>query len=190
MILRSIDVKLYGIIQFFMKFVAMKESKQSKKIESKDIHKKSQSWTGNAIALLASTISATGSLLMKMTDEDKMLIVLMRCVIQFLTLLPLASYKRLDLTGGNLKTLALIMLRGLFSSVSMNTYAESLKYLPLGDAGAISYTYPVFVTIFACFCLNGMNFTLKTVDLLVHYFFEENVGVDFKLSSKKMRWTK
>jgi len=117
-----------------------------------------ESWTGYALAFLSSIISATGGLLVKIDAEDKMLIVLLRCMMQFLLLFPLASYKKIDLTGGNLKTLGLIMLRGFLSSVSMNAYAESLKYLPLGDAGAITYTYPAFVAFFACICLKGKCF--------------------------------
>jgi len=135
---------------------AMKKAKLTKETNETDaVEVKGQSWTGYVFALLASVFAASGSLLIKISVEDNMLIVFMRCLIQFLFLLPLASYKKLDLTGGKLITLGLMVLRGCLATTAINTYVESLKYLPLGDAGAIVYTYPVFVTVFAWICLKG-----------------------------------
>ena len=122
--------------------------------ENNNVEEKGQSWTGYAFTFLASVFAAIASLLIKITAEDKVLIVLLRYT-QFLVLLPITTYKKVDVLGGNVKTFGLLLLRGIMGSVSMNTYAEALKYLPLGDAGAIVYTFPVFVMLFACMCLKG-----------------------------------
>ena len=114
-----------------------------------------RSWTAYVYALLASLFAATGGLLTKIAVEDKMLIVLMRSMMQFLILLPMTTYKKIDVLGSNAKTLILLILRGVLGSIGMNTYAEALKYLPLGDVGAIVYTNPILVTLFACICLRG-----------------------------------
>ena len=143
------------------------EDNKNESSESDDRNERSRSWTGYLFAFLASILAASASLLIKINPEDKMLIVLMRSMLQFLTLLPVTTYKRIDLIGGDLKTLGLMILRGCLATTAINTYVEALKYLPLGDTGAITYTYPVFVNIFAWMCLKGWSFLYINASFLI-----------------------
>ena len=125
-------------------------------------HKPVRSWTGYVFGLLAAMSSSTGSLFFKITDENKMIVVLVRNVLQFLLLVPVMSFKKVNLSGKTWKTNLLIFLRGILSPSAMIAFGFALNYLTLGDANAIAYTYPALAGFFACICLKGIS-TLKMV---------------------------
>ena len=112
---------------------------------------------GDIFALLSAVAGAAASLLIKTFREEKVFVVLLRGLFQFLILFPIASYKKVDLLGPNWKFLILLIARGFAGTISTVTLAMSLRFLPLGDATAILYTYPVIVMFFACICLEGKS---------------------------------
>ena len=119
------------------------------------VEKKPYSWLGYVFALIAAIGSATGSLFFKITDEDKMKVVLIRSILQYLILYPAITWKKGEIVTSNAKTNALLLVRGLLFPTTFGFVGFSLDYLSLGDSMAIFYTYPAMVGLFACICLKG-----------------------------------
>ena len=113
------------------------------------------SWTGDVFALLAAIATAAGTLLIKMSPEDKLLIVMLRSMMQFLVLLPVVTKKKTNILGSNWKITMMLVMRGTLGSISMTLFAVSLNYLPVGDATAIFHVHPALVLLFACVFLKG-----------------------------------
>lgn len=113
------------------------------------------SWIAFVLSVLAAFLSACGNLFLKITEENKMKVVLIRNGMQFLILLPVLTWRKTDLVVMDLKVMLLALLRGIMGPSVLIFVGFSMNYLSLGDAMAIFYTYPVFVGFFACLCLNG-----------------------------------
>lgn len=119
-----------------------------------------KSWAGYTFALLSSIASAAGVLLIKMSPADKMLIVLLRSMIQFILLLPLVTKKKIDILGSSKTITAMLVMRGTLGCITMTIYAVALNFLPAGDATALYHIYPALVMLFACICLKGKGFCI------------------------------
>ena len=116
---------------------------------------KTRSWTGIIFGFLSALSSSFGSVFLKMSDEHKIKVVLLRVLLQFLVLMPVVSYKKLGVITSKSKTNLLLILRGALSPCISSCFALSLSYLPLGDSTAIFYTNPALTVFFACLCLKG-----------------------------------
>lgn len=136
--------------------VASKSSSEED-ASSFEVKKRPRRWTGYLFGAFAAITSATGSLFFKMIDENKLKVVLARYLIQYLILIPIMSYKRIEFSAYDAKTNLLLLLRGFLSPLAMSCLGLSLNYLSLGDTMAIYYIYPSLVVLFACLCLKGEN---------------------------------
>ena len=125
-------------------------------------------WLGYFMSLLTTIFSASGNFFLKITNENKMTVVLIRNGLQFLFLLPVLTWRKTDLIVMDAKLMVLVFFRGVVGSVLLIFIGLSMNYLSLGDAMAIFYTYPVFVGFFACLCLKGKSvyFFMQSLFLL------------------------
>ena len=114
-------------------------------------------WLGYTLSVLGAFSSASGNLFLKITDENKINVVLIRYGLQFLILLPILTGRKTDLIIKDKKMTFFVLFRGFLPPLIMMFNGFSMKYLSLGDTMAIFYTYPVFVGFFACLCLNGKS---------------------------------
>ena len=114
-----------------------------------------RSWTGIVFGFLAAIITSFGSIMLKITDENKVIVILLRMLFQFIVLLPVVQILKIEYSGPNIKINLLLVLRGVLSPCVTICLALALTYLPLGDSTAIFYTNPVFTVFFACLCLKG-----------------------------------
>ena len=114
-----------------------------------------QSWSGYLFGILAAIATASGSLFLKLTEEEKLKVVVLRSGLQFVVVLPLITYQKVILHGPNLHINILLIIRGLLGPVGLTFLAYSLNYINLGDAMAIYNTFPALVVFFACVCLKG-----------------------------------
>ena len=121
---------------------------------------KTRSWSGIIFGFLAALLTSFGSIFLKIADEHKTKVVLLRVLFQFLVLMPVVSYKKIGVITPNLKTNLLLILRGFLSPFISISLALSLTYLPLGDCTAIFYTNPALTVFFACLCLKGKQKTI------------------------------
>ncbi|CAK8678088.1 unnamed protein product [Clavelina lepadiformis] len=79
--------------------------------------------------------------------------VVLTSIIQFLYLIPLITYKKINVLGPNLKTVGFLTIRGVAGSVSIIFFAMSIQHLPVGTVTSIAYIYPALVGLFAWVCL-------------------------------------
>ena len=143
--------KLYSVSPI-IKMTRLEETvSDSGKVPRKSI----RSWTGYVFAMLSAIASATGSLFFKITDENKMIVVLVRNMLQFLLLVPLMSFQKIEFVGKTTKTNILLLLRGILSPFAMTGIGLAMNHLTLGDTMAIFYTFPALTGFFACICLKG-----------------------------------
>ena len=133
--------------------------------ESKPRHDRNRSWTGCFFGFLAAITTSFGSLIIKMTDEPKVLMVLTRLMFQYIMLMPIIQYKKVGVVGKTRKITLLLLLRGFLTPIVSICLALALDYLSLGDTYAIYYTNPAFTVLFACICLKG---EIKLTTVLVH----------------------
>ena len=118
--------------------------------------KSARSWIGYLFALISAMSSAIGSFFFKTVDENKLVVVMIRSMLQFILFLPAMKFARQELAGENATTNLLLLLRGILSPVIMTMMGFSMNYLTLGDAMAIFYTYPALVGVFAWIILRGI----------------------------------
>ena len=123
--------------------------------ETKTTAKTQRSWTGYILAFMAAMCNAAGAFCFKIIQENKMKVVLIRNMSQFLIIVPIMTYAGIEFWGSDTKTNLLLLLRGIISPIVMTLLGNSMNYLSLGDAIAIFYTYPVLVGIFAWICIKG-----------------------------------
>ena len=136
--------------------MTVKSNKNFVRDSKKSIEKtKPSSWLSYFFTLIAAFSSATGSLFLKMAVEDKMKVVLIASMLQYLFLYPVLTWKKLETITPNVKTNALLLIRGLLFPTTFAFVGFSMDYLSLGDSMAIFYTYPAMVGLFACICLKG-----------------------------------
>nr|XP_009861270.2 solute carrier family 35 member G1-like [Ciona intestinalis] len=110
--------------------------------------------TGLLYATVAAIFAAVASLLTKYTTTaEASQFVLFRCIVQYLFLLPVITYRRTSVIGDKSSLLKFILMRGACGSFALTLLFVAIQRLPLGDAVAISYTYSVLVGFFACLCL-------------------------------------
>ena len=121
----------------------------------------SDSWIGYVFGVAAAISSAFANFFFKITHEDKTKAVLLRMLLQYIILIPFMTIQKIDFVINDLKTNVFILIRGFLSSAVMIFLGYSLDYLPLGDAMAIFYAYPVLVVFFACICLKGIKNDVK-----------------------------
>ena len=133
----------------------MSESINRSKNASKEKVKSVRSWIGFLFAILAAISSATGSLFFKIVDENKMIVVMIRSIFQFLLFIPIMTVTGKEFAGKDRSTNLLLLIRGSLSPIMMTLIGSSMNYLTLGDAMAIFYTYPALVGVFAWICLRG-----------------------------------
>ena len=127
--------------------------------ESKHRNDRKRSWIGCCFGLLAAIFTSLASLILKITDEHKILIVLTRSMFQYIMLMPIVQYKKVSVIGSSRKVTLLLLLTGFLTAIVSICLALALSYLSLGDTYAIFYTNPAFTVFFACICLKGkMNF--------------------------------
>ena len=120
-----------------------------------------RSWSGIIFGFMAAFLTSFGSISLKIADEHKTRVVLLRVLFQFLVLMPVVTYKKIGVITPNLKTNLLLILRGFLSPFISISLALSLTYLPLGDSTAIFYTNPALTAFFACLCLKGKQKTIE-----------------------------
>lgn len=118
--------------------------------------KKQRSWIAYLYIIIGAICSAVSNLCLKLSKpEEKANFVLVRCILQFIILYPYITCKKLDVVRAESQSNLLLLARGLCGSLGMLSLALSLKYLSLGDAISIFYTFPVLVGIFAFLFLKG-----------------------------------
>lgn len=78
-------------------------------------------------------------------------VVFFRCGISLLMCLYYLRKEKVDWRGSNRK---LLLLRGVFGTISLYAYFVTLAHMPLGTAVTIQYLSPVFTTILAIFVLS------------------------------------
>ena len=115
----------------------------------------SRKWTGYIFAVFSAFMNANGAMFYKMTSDNKLKVVLIRFICQYLIILPMMSYKRISMSGDNLQINILLLLRGILSPLAMSFIGISLNHLSLGDSTSIFYTFPSLVVFLACLFLKG-----------------------------------
>ena len=131
---------------------------------------RSRSWTGCLFGFLAAITTSFGSLILKITDEHKVLMVLTRLMFQFIMLMPVVQYKKVGVVGKTRKIAFLLLVRGLLTPIISICLALALSYLSLGDTSAIFYTNPAFTVFFACICLKGKISNAQSIIISILFF--------------------
>ena len=111
--------------------------------------------SGLLFSFAGAVVSAFGAFLLKTIQEDKMKVVLVRGMLQYIATMPIVTYTKSGVVAPTMKTQVLLVLRGLLAPTVMGMLGYSMNYLTLGDAMTLYYTYPIFVLLFACLCING-----------------------------------
>ena len=133
-----------------------KEVVESERIEELQSRiDQNRSWTGCLFGFSAAMMISFAALILKITDEHKVLITLTRLMFQYIMLMPIIQYKRVDVLGATRKLTLLLLLVGFLGPIVAICLALALNYLSLGDTDAIFYTNPAFTMLFACICLGG-----------------------------------
>ena len=150
-----------------------KRDKNSSQVKSSKV----RSLTGYLLAFASSLSNAGGAYCFKTAGENKLRVVLIRNMFQFLILLPIMTSLKKDFWGSNIKINLLLLLRGILSPIVMTLLGTSMNYLTLGDAIAIFYVYPAFVGVFAWICIRGWltQFLLHSISITKSSFVKKNV---------------
>ncbi|XP_043845899.1 solute carrier family 35 member G1 isoform X2 [Dromiciops gliroides] len=104
-------------------------------------------------ALLSAFFFSVASLLVKkIQDIHSTEISAFRCVFQMLFILPFLMYKKTGFVGPKGKRIFLLF-RGIFGSTAMILLYYAFQLMPIADATVITFTTPVFTSLFACIYL-------------------------------------
>lgn len=109
---------------------------------------------GIIFAAIAAVLFATGSLCAKLVETvDAVETVLFRSIVQSIiyTTVVISYRERLSITRGERLPLVARCVCG-FITACCNYYA--IQFISLGDQSTISFSSPVFVSLFACICLS------------------------------------
>ncbi|CAK8678082.1 unnamed protein product [Clavelina lepadiformis] len=133
--------------------------------ESKRTH---QRWLGYVFVLLSCLcVSFAGILLKGSTGATKTHMILLRCIMQYILLVPVLTYRKTNVLGSDIKTFLCLVGRGLFGSLASVFFYLSLDTLTFGNALAIFYTSPAMIGILACICLKETCNVLRIILTIV-----------------------
>ncbi|KAI1289658.1 Solute carrier family 35 member G1 [Halotydeus destructor] len=118
--------------------------------------------SGVVLAILSAGIFATASLTVKkMKEVHPFQVVVGRSIVQLAFYAPVIHFSGWSYWGAKGDKTALF-LRGVIGFVSFSTAYSAYYYLPLGDASAITFSAPVYVSIFACVILGEACGVIQT----------------------------
>ena len=104
---------------------------------------------GMIFALIAGVCSSTSGMFVKLThDVHSLEILIFRDIFQFTTCFLYSWRKGLDWRGHPGERI-FILLRCIFGTISLSCWFVSVKMTKFGDAGAIYYSYPAFISVLA-----------------------------------------
>ena len=119
---------------------------------------------GLTCAFLNALFLATSSLIVKFLEESSPYQIQFACLsMQFIVLIPLMAYKNESIITSNWTTNCLLLIRGALGVPAYLCFLYGIKFLPLGDAVAISFCFVTLVGIFAWICLKGEKKSNKIV---------------------------
>ncbi|CAK8678083.1 unnamed protein product [Clavelina lepadiformis] len=135
--------------------------------ESKRTHHR---WLGYIFMVSGSLCIAFAGILLKGAKEaTKTHMLLLRCILQYLMLVPVLTYRKTNVLGPDVKTFLCLLGRGLFGSVSGVFFYSSLNILTFGNALAIFYTSPAMIGILACIFLKETCNVLRIILTIVTF---------------------
>ena len=121
---------------------------------------------GFILVLFACLSMTTAGVIVKlMTDTDPFMLTVYRNCVIFLCSVPRLAFYRInpEPEGKRWKLFA----RAILSAVYSASLFYSFRYMPLGDARAISATHPIFVTLLACMFVREPCGVFEIVSLIV-----------------------
>ncbi|KAI1290292.1 Solute carrier family 35 member G1 [Halotydeus destructor] len=122
--------------------------------------------SGALLAIVSAGIFATASFFVKKLPEvHSFQVVVFRSIVQLAFYGPVVQFSGWSYWGAKGDRTSLF-LRGVIGFVSFSTAYSAYYYLPLGDASAITFSAPVFVSIFACVILGEVCSIIETAVIL------------------------
>ena len=111
------------------------------------------------------SMTSAGVIVKLLTATDPFMLTVYRNCVIFLCSVPRLAYYKInpEPEGKRLKLFA----RAILSAVYSASLFYSFRYMPLGDARAISATHPIFVTLLACMFIGEPCGLFEVISLIV-----------------------